>query len=788
MIDPDGFGGRGEDLLRSLLVNDDWIQIGSLILFGQSLILLVADLGIVGDFNGFSDLYDSAGWSLYILIRGIGNVEMVVLMMVSDGDSWMVPTLTIRGLDVLLSSLNICIWRGFISLDLGRFCYSLLVSDFNKGNIVFCGVNLGISTDLEWEGIRIVDSYGFVYWSLWFTLWDSYLIWLGILFEISLSWFGRWISLIFPYDNFQAFSMVLMVRLGIIWIVMGEYMIRYGLLLGEGVSVEVYKRRLAVCLCIISLWFCYSLLLAFLFIFSFFWVFLAGGYISFLRIMAQLVFSKKNATLVRTETVSISSLVLAQRIQQFSMTLIGRLMNPVCQNMESLIANFPKIWKLEERVVGADLGQGVFQFNFEDEEDILSVLQNGPYHFDGWMVSLVRWEPVISSSYPSAINFWVKVLGIPMHLWEVATFEAVGKKLGRIQEVDEETGSLCVSVNGFNPLIFKMVVPFATGDEIVVSLEYEKLNGVCEHCSRITHDSKVCPEVLKGATVQGADLQRDSRGSQRQFPAVKQEQHLNAGGWEKPRKHAKRALDFQSADSSEFGYFPQQRFGGQSSNGNGSHRPRQQEHLQGHAWGQKRSFGEVTGREEGSHRGTHSGNGEGSGKVPGYVLNRKSAGTAWPKPLFKVKQAAVVEHSSMRIDNIVGDPSSSDPPADKEAEGSVVKGDAGADLAMDFEVDNDDLLEDGEFDDMGKSDLNGVQEGAVSPTQGVGGHTDQGSEVQVDQVTDSQGDYDCIPKGEGNKQKLMGKLGNNTVGTKPSDGGRQGKKGMGALPKPPART
>ncbi|XP_010447504.1 PREDICTED: uncharacterized protein LOC104730099 [Camelina sativa] len=765
MIDSDGFGGRGVDLLRSLLVNDDRNQIGSLIFSGQSLILLVADFGILGIFIGFPDFYDSAGSISYTHIRGFGNVEIVVLMVVSDGDFWKIPTLTFRGSEVLHLSLNIFVWcgwswSGFSSLDLGRICSLLLGSGFNKRNLVFRGVSFAISTDPECEGILSFDYNGFVYWFLWFTSGDLYLIRLGIMLEISLVWFGRWISLIFPHDNFQDSSVALMVRLGMIWIVIGVYMIRFVLILGEGVGVEVYKRRLAVCLCIIPLCFCCSLLLAFVFIFIFFWVFLAGGScsLSFVRVMAQLVFSKKNATLVRTVTVSISNSVLAQRIQQFSMTLIGRLMNPVCQNMESLIANFPKIWKLEERVVGADLGQGVFQFNFEEEEDILPVLQNGPYHFDGWMVSLVRWEPVISSSYPSAINFWVKVPGIPMHLWEVATLEAIGKKLGRIQEVDEETGSLCVSVNGFNPLIFRMVVPFATGDEIVVSLEYEKLNGVCEHCSRITHDSKVCPEV-KVASVQGADLQRDSRGSQRQFQVVKQEQHQNAGGWEKPRKHAKRALDFQSTDSSEYGYFPQQRFGGQSSNGNGSHRSRQQERLQGQAWGQKRSFGEVTARDEGYRRGTQSGNGEGSGKAPGFVLNRKSAGPAWPKPLFKVKQAAVVEHGSLRIDNNVGDSSPSDPSAVKEVEGNAVKGDEGASLAMDFEVDNDDLLEDGEFDDMGKSDHIVVQEGTVSPNQGVGGLTDQGSEAQVDQVTDSQGDYDCKPQGEGNKQKLVGETG-----------------------------
>ncbi|KAG7548023.1 hypothetical protein ISN44_As12g032310 [Arabidopsis suecica] len=143
--------------------------------------------------------------------------------------------------------------------------------------------------------------------------------------------------------------------------------------------------------------------------------------------MAQLALNKGKAAMVRTEVVKISGSMLSQRIQQFSLTLIGRLMNPSIQRMDSLVANMPKIWKMEEKVVGADLEKGIFQFNFQSEEDMQGVLQNVPYHFDGWMVSLVKWEPIISATYPSAINFWVKVSDLPMHLWEEATLKAIGK-------------------------------------------------------------------------------------------------------------------------------------------------------------------------------------------------------------------------------------------------------------------------------------------------------------------------------------------------------------------------
>lgn len=62
-------------------------------------------------------------------------------------------------------------------------------------------------------------------------------------------------------------------------------------------------------------------------------------------------------------------------IKSYSKTLIGRCFNPVKQEVSSLMVMLPKIWKVEERVVGADLGMGRFQFHFDTEEDIVAVLE-----------------------------------------------------------------------------------------------------------------------------------------------------------------------------------------------------------------------------------------------------------------------------------------------------------------------------------------------------------------------------------------------------------------------------
>lgn len=89
----------------------------------------------------------------------------------------------------------------------------------------------------------------------------------------------------------------------------------------------------------------------------------------------------------------------SELIASYSKTLIGRCMNPQKQDMKILLFLLPRIWNDEGRVAGVDLGLGRFQFNFDLEEDIADVLKMEPFHFDYWMLSMVRWKPVLEPNY-----------------------------------------------------------------------------------------------------------------------------------------------------------------------------------------------------------------------------------------------------------------------------------------------------------------------------------------------------------------------------------------------------
>ncbi|CAA7053006.1 unnamed protein product [Microthlaspi erraticum] len=198
-------------------------------------------------------------------------------------------------------------------------------------------------------------------------------------------------------------------------------------------------------------------------------------------------------------------------IRGYSRTLIGRCMNPAAQDVNALLHHMSRFWKMEDRVAGADLGMGRFQFDFDNEEDIVEVFKLEPFHFDYWMVSLVRWEPVMDPTYPSAIKFWVRMMGIPLHFWAEPTFRSIGEALGEVLEVDIDVGRVKVCLDGYKPLIFETTVEFHGGEENLVALRYERLFGFCRKCSSLCHDVSQCPVLRRVREERDNHRRRDEK-------------------------------------------------------------------------------------------------------------------------------------------------------------------------------------------------------------------------------------------------------------------------------------
>lgn len=180
-------------------------------------------------------------------------------------------------------------------------------------------------------------------------------------------------------------------------------------------------------------------------------------------------------------------------LQKHSLTLIGRVTNPSTQKIWSLLPFFAEKWATETRPIGSDLGQGMFQFQFEKEEDLLTVLAKRPYQYARWMVIVERWNPTMAPDFPSLIPFWIKVQGIHVHLWTETTIKTIGEDIGIYEEAEITSLSarMRVQINGRLPLITSTIVEFPRG-EVTATLVYEQIGKHCSYCYRLDHEPRDC--------------------------------------------------------------------------------------------------------------------------------------------------------------------------------------------------------------------------------------------------------------------------------------------------------
>lgn len=85
----------------------------------------------------------------------------------------------------------------------------------------------------------------------------------------------------------------------------------------------------------------------------------------------------------------------AHTIREYHMSLNGKILNPKKQTVEKLISTMPTQWGMQGKITANDLGN----------EDLQSVISQGPFHYNYCMFVLVRWEPIVHDEYPGLYPF-----------------------------------------------------------------------------------------------------------------------------------------------------------------------------------------------------------------------------------------------------------------------------------------------------------------------------------------------------------------------------------------------
>jgi len=125
--------------------------------------------------------------------------------------------------------------------------------------------------------------------------------------------------------------------------------------------------------------------------------------------------------------------------QQFEkdhrLCLVVKGLNHKHQNPDAMKNTLPKAWHLEGKIEGQVNDDGTVNFYFDTEHHQLTVLENGPYTFKGWMVVIDRGQRMESPTYLRKIPFWIKIFQLPNVYRRHQIVKSIGSNLGQVEEV-----------------------------------------------------------------------------------------------------------------------------------------------------------------------------------------------------------------------------------------------------------------------------------------------------------------------------------------------------------------
>ena len=100
------------------------------------------------------------------------------------------------------------------------------------------------------------------------------------------------------------------------------------------------------------------------------------------------------------------------------------------------------VWKLKGGVLVAFLNKDLMLFEFDFLEESSYVMERSCNFFRGGVLNLERWRPESGCVKNKNLKkeAWVRVLGLPLHLWTSETLKQIGDGCGGFLKVDEEIG------------------------------------------------------------------------------------------------------------------------------------------------------------------------------------------------------------------------------------------------------------------------------------------------------------------------------------------------------------
>ncbi|KAL0876930.1 hypothetical protein Bca101_026635 [Brassica carinata] len=180
--------------------------------------------------------------------------------------------------------------------------------------------------------------------------------------------------------------------------------------------------------------------------------------------------------------------------------------------MARMINYMPTAWRVCGRVRGVALSRDRFQFIFQREEDLITVLKDRPWSYNHWTLLLERWCSAPPRDFLTTLEVWIRIRNLPVEHYTSGTMFTLAKKIGKVEEiaydpnVSQTTDYIRakVTLNVENPAFEAKNLHLPSGEITIITYEYEKIHKLCFSCFRLTHEKSRCPYAKRKQPVAGS--------------------------------------------------------------------------------------------------------------------------------------------------------------------------------------------------------------------------------------------------------------------------------------------
>ncbi|KAK1314811.1 hypothetical protein QJS10_CPA06g01720 [Acorus calamus] len=184
------------------------------------------------------------------------------------------------------------------------------------------------------------------------------------------------------------------------------------------------------------------------------------------------------------------------------------------------------LWKPKGAITLLLHGNGFFTVKFGSEEDLLAVLEGGPWTMAHRPFIIKKWSPDLRMEQErlTSIPVWVRLPNLPMHLWDSESLGRIGSLLGNplFMDTATERGSrgtyarICVEVEATTKLPDSVLVDVAPGLRERFKVDYDWKPTACKHCHTFGHDEeRCCKKPSPAAETQPHPQPRQSKGKEK---------------------------------------------------------------------------------------------------------------------------------------------------------------------------------------------------------------------------------------------------------------------------------